>query len=80
MLRDDVVKAVKDKQFSIHTVEHVDDALELLLDKKVGKISKSKNYPKGTINHRVLERLQELHKLHKKYAMPESKTDKAADE
>ena len=80
MLRDDVVKAVKDKQFSIHTVEHVDDALELLLDKKVGKIGKSKNYPKGTINHRVIERLQELHKLHKKYAMPEPKTDTAADE
>ncbi|MEH6455275.1 MAG: ATP-binding protein [Cocleimonas sp.] len=80
MLRADVVKAVKDKQFSIHTVEHVDDALELLLNMDIGKLDKNNNYPEGTINYRVIERLQELHELRKQYAMSDEKSKKAEDE
>ena len=80
MLRDDVVKAVKDKQFNIHTVENVDDALELLLGMTIGKADKNNNYAEGTINHRVLQRLKELHELRKRYAMPDAKTNKTEDE
>ena len=80
MLRDDVVKAVKDKQFNIHTVENVDDALELLLGMNIGKVDKNNNYAEGTINHRVLQRLKELHELRKQYAMPDAKPNKSEDE
>jgi len=77
MLREDVVKAVKAKQFCIYIVEHVDEALELLLGMQVGTLYKNKKYPSGTINHRVIKRLQELHKLSKQFSLPESKSDSA---
>ena len=71
---------MKAKQFSIHTVENVDDALELLLGMDIGKPNKNNKYPAGTINHRVQQRLQELHELRKQYAMSDKKAAKAEDE
>ena len=73
MLRHDVVAAVKKKQFHVHTIDDVNDALELLMGKKVGVANRKGNYRRGTINHLVMKRLEELHQLHGKYAM----TDKS---
>lgn len=80
MLRSDVVKAVKQKKFSIYTVQHVDDALELLMDMKMGNANKNNNYVKDTINHQVLQRLHELNNLRQQYALPNKKSDKTEDE
>ena len=73
MLRHDVVEAVRNKQFHVHTIDDVNDALELLMGKKVGVANRKGNYRRGTINHLVMKRLEELHQLHDKYAM----TDKS---
>jgi len=67
MLHQDVVEAVRKKQFHIHTVDTVDDALELLMDMPVGESDDEGNFPEGTINYRVMQRLEELHQLHKRY-------------
>jgi lon-related putative ATP-dependent protease len=75
MLRHDVVDAVDKKQFHIHTVETVDDALELLLGIKVGLADKKGHYPKKTINYKVIKRLEELQKLQKRFAGKPEKVD-----
>ena len=50
MLDKEVVAAVKLQKFHIYVVETVDQALELIMDKDVGKLNSRGRYPKGTIN------------------------------
>ncbi len=69
MLRHDVVAAVSNNQFHVHAIDDVNDALELLMGKKVGVANRKGNFRRGTINYRVMKRLEELHHLHGKYAM-----------
>ena len=68
MLHHNVVEAVENKQFHIHSVETVDDALELLLGIDIGVADKNGNYPKGTINYKVMKRLEELLALQKQFS------------
>ena len=74
MLRQDVVEAVKYKQFSVHIISDVNDALELLMGIKVGVPDAKGKYRKGTINHLVMKRLKALHQLHREYAMTDKKS------
>lgn len=57
MLDKQVVQAVKQGKFHIYTVENVDGALELLMDKEAGELNTKGRYPKGTINYLALNRL-----------------------
>ena len=57
MLRHDVVEAVSNKQFHVHTIDTIDDALELLLGMEAGLADENGAFKKGTINYRVMERL-----------------------
>jgi len=68
MLHQDVVDAVENKQFKVHSVETVDDALELLMGMEIGLADANGHYPKETINYCVMKRLEELQQLQKKYA------------
>ena len=79
MLCQDVVEAVINKQFHVHTVDTVNDALELLMGMEAGLADEKGEFTKGTINYRIMERLDELYKLHRKYAIPE-KDEKNSDE
>jgi len=53
MLKDEVIKAVANKQFTIYSIEHVDDALSLLMGMEAGKLDGSGEYPENTINYRI---------------------------
>ncbi len=77
MLRHDVVEAVSNKQFHVHTVDDVNDALELLMGMEAGLADENGNFKKGTINYRVMERLDELHQLHRKYAITDKDETKS---
>jgi predicted ATP-dependent protease len=79
MLHHDVVEAVGNKQFHVHTVDTIDDALELLLGMEAGLADNNGDFKKGTINYRVMERLSELYQLQRKYALPEKKETKPDD-
>ncbi|MDH5484490.1 MAG: AAA family ATPase [Gammaproteobacteria bacterium] len=68
MLRQDVVEAVKDNQFAIYAVEHIDQMLQLLTGRSVGMEDATGNYPEATINYRVHSRLRKLNELRKLYA------------
>jgi predicted ATP-dependent protease len=60
MLKDEVVEAVKDNKFSIYAVSQVEDALELLMGVKAGKILASGHYQANTIFCEVEKRLREM--------------------
>ncbi len=53
MLKDDVVQAVAQEKFAIYSIEHVDEALELLMNKVAGKLDAQGCYPENTINYQV---------------------------
>jgi len=57
MLADDVIEAVKNKQFAIYAVEDIDQALELLMNESAGEISKTGRYPRKSIHGLVLNKL-----------------------
>jgi lon-related putative ATP-dependent protease len=60
MLRQDVIEAVKQKQFSIYAVEEVDQALSLLTGINAGELNVKGNYPEKSLNGRVQARLAEM--------------------
>ena len=68
MLRSDIVQAVEDGKFTIYAIDTVDDGIEILTGKKVGKADSKGNYPKGSINYLVKQSLQEFYEDYRKYA------------
>jgi lon-related putative ATP-dependent protease len=80
MLRDDVVKAIKAKQFRVYPVDHVDQALSILTGKPAGVKNSKGEFPKGSINRRVRDRLLELSEKRRAFGKSGSKEDDKADE
>lgn len=71
MLRQNVVDAVKDKQYHIYSVETIDQAIELLTGVPAGETDTKGHYPKNSINYRVAEKLRTLSQSRKKFMKPE---------
>jgi ATP-dependent Lon protease len=67
MLSKEIVEAVRKARFHIYAVGSVDEGLEVLTGLKCGKRTKTGKYPKGTLNHLVVERLEKLSEGLKKY-------------
>jgi len=59
MLHHNVVDAVKANQFHIYPVKHVDDALEILSDLTTGRLNEDNEYPSGSINCLINQRLKQ---------------------
>lgn len=59
MLKDEVIKAVKEGKFHIWTITTIDEGIEILTGKKAGTKGKDGKYPSGTINFLVSRKLQE---------------------
>ncbi|MCW8108614.1 AAA family ATPase [Alteromonas ponticola] len=55
-----VIDAVKKEQFRVYTVETVDQALTLLMNKEAGVINSKGRYPKNTINYHAVNRLYNI--------------------
>jgi lon-related putative ATP-dependent protease len=70
MLREEVVKAVKEGKFHIYAIEHVDEGIEILTGVEAGEMGPDGNYPEGTINARAVKRLNEMAEGLKSYASP----------
>ncbi|WP_353892427.1 ATP-binding protein [Proteinivorax hydrogeniformans] len=58
MLKEEVIAAVKNKEFFIYAINHVDEGIEILTDTPAGKKDKNGKYPKGTINAQVMKKLK----------------------
>ena len=68
MLRRDVVEAVEDSEFQIYAVETVDQGIEILTGVPAGERDDQGNYPEGTINYKVEQRLAELAETRARFA------------
>lgn len=60
MLKSEVVKAMQEKQFSIWTIETIDDAIELLTGVSAGQRDEDGAYPAESINGKVEEMLKQF--------------------
>ncbi|QIB64205.1 Lon protease family protein [Kineobactrum salinum] len=71
MLREDVVAAARERQFAIYAVEYIDEALEILLGTPAGEKDTEGNYPKGSINGKVMACLDDWTAKRKNFSSSE---------
>ena len=60
MLKDEVVKAVKDGRFHIYAVSTIDEGIEVLTGVKAGERRKDGSFEPSTVNDKVDRRLREM--------------------
>ena len=80
MLRKDVVEAVKAKQFQVFPVAHVDQALFILTGVPAGEKSGDGEFPEGSINRKIHDRLVDLAAKRRAFGKSDSKEEEKADE
>ena len=62
-LSDEVVDAVKNKKFHIYAISNIEEGIEILTGVPAGKKDKNGNFPAGTVNHLVYEKLKKYAKV-----------------
>jgi lon-related putative ATP-dependent protease len=75
MLNKQVVDAVNAGDFHVFAVDHVDNALELLIDLPAGQADADGVFSRDSINYQVQYRLAEWLALRQHYSSPEPKRD-----
>lgn len=69
MLRSDIIAACAEERFSVYTASSIDEAIELLTGLTAGLRDESGQYPNGSLNRRVEDRLiafsQKIDALHR---------------
>src|SRR5690606_17078620 len=65
ILNADVVAAVAAGEFHIHAVSHVDQAMEILLQRRAGSQKKDGSFPAGSLNDDIIKRLQAIASMEK---------------
>jgi predicted ATP-dependent protease len=78
MLDDEVIKAVRARQFHIWSVSHVDQGIEILTGVPAGELQEDGSYPDGTVNFLVNERLKSMVESLRKLAKTEEKNNHEA--
>lgn len=63
ILRDDVVKAIEEKQFFIYPINNVNEAISILTGFEAGERNKEGEFPEGSVNFKVEQRLFEMAEL-----------------
>ena len=65
VLRQDIVDAIENSQFSIYPVTHFEQVLEILTDQKAGELLADGNYEKDSLNDRLVNKMCEFATLRK---------------
>jgi lon-related putative ATP-dependent protease len=60
LLKQEVVDAVRVGQFSIYTIDRMEEGLEILTGTSAGELQEDGTYPEGTINYLITKRLTEI--------------------
>jgi lon-related putative ATP-dependent protease len=68
MLKEVIVEAVKDKRFTVYAIEHVDDAITILTGEEAGQRDASGEFPSGTVNRKVEDRLVEYARKRRQFS------------
>ncbi len=61
MLKEEVLEAVKEGNFHIYAINHVDEGIEILTGIPAGECDEEGNYPEDTVYHKVAEKLKRVH-------------------
>lgn len=77
MLRQDIVQAVESGQFQVHSVSHIDEAVEILMGLSAGELDATAGYPAGSLNQRVAARLAEFSRRRKAFESEDVKKSDA---
>lgn len=72
MLRSDVIEAVEKGEFSVYSVETIDEGMELLSGMEMGEADSEGNYPEGSVNYRVIQQLNDLADKRMKFSTQEN--------
>ena len=57
-LSDEVVDAVKQKKFHVYAISSIEEGIEILTGVPAGKKDQNGNFPAGTVNYKVYEKLK----------------------
>ncbi|MDH5602230.1 MAG: Lon protease family protein, partial [Gammaproteobacteria bacterium] len=63
VLRDDVIEAIGNKQFFLYPVTTVNEAISLLTGTDAGARNEANEFPEGSVNYKVEQRLLEMAEL-----------------
>jgi lon-related putative ATP-dependent protease len=80
MLKREVRDAIAAGDFRVYAIAHLDEALELLTGLTPGERNAQGDYPAGSLNARVVERLETFHQAVKKSRGSERDSGKQSDE
>lgn len=67
MLDDEIIKAVEEGRFKIYAVSTIDEGIEILTGVPAGEKDEKGNYPFGTINYLVQNKLDKYANINKNY-------------
>lgn len=67
-LNDEVIEAVKSKQFHIFAIDNIDDGIELLIGQKAGVMTDKGSYPRGSVHYKVIKRLKKYFEFNQEEA------------
>ncbi len=76
MLRPEVVAAVRDGEFNVYAVDHVDQCLALLTGMPAGKRNKSGEFTKGSVNQKIRTKLLDFAAKRQSFGGARSGSDK----
>ncbi len=62
VLKEEVVEAVKNNLFNIYAIDNIDDGIELLMERKAGKLLASGGFSKDSIHYLVDKKLKTYYK------------------
>jgi predicted ATP-dependent protease len=68
MLRHDVVKSTEEGRFHVYPIHHVDEAIQMLTGLRIGKPNKKGEYPKGSMNRIVEDKLAQFAEIKHEHA------------
>jgi ATP-dependent Lon protease len=60
MLRKDVTAAVAGGKFHVYPIKKVEEGIEILTGKPAGRRARNGQYPRGTVNHRIDKKLEDM--------------------
>jgi predicted ATP-dependent protease len=66
MLAQRIINAVNNGLFHVYAVDRIEEAIEVLFDKKAGEADEKGNFPENTVNFFVSEALHDYHELEEK--------------
>ena len=64
-LCDEIVEAVKNEKFHIYAISTIDEGIEILTGVPAGKKDKQGNFPLGSVNYLVYEKLKKYAQISK---------------